>query len=201
MLARAHTFTIDGLRRPARDGRGRRPRRACPRSRSSGSPTPPCARRASGSRRRSATPATSSRRGGSPRTSRPGDLPKAGPGLDLALACAVLAASGQIPRRSAGAPRAVRRAGARRHRAARPRHAGGRPAPRARPACAAGAGAARAPREAALVEGLEVRAVEHLRSAVRVLGGGAGDAAARARRGPTARPRRRRERPRPRCRT
>jgi magnesium chelatase family protein len=28
----------------------------------------------------------------------PGDLPKAGPGLDLALACALLAASGQVPR-------------------------------------------------------------------------------------------------------
>src|SRR5271154_3649502 len=27
----------------------------------------------------------------------PGDIPKAGPGLDLALACAVLAASGQLP--------------------------------------------------------------------------------------------------------
>ncbi len=27
----------------------------------------------------------------------PGDLPKAGPGLDLALACALLAASGQLP--------------------------------------------------------------------------------------------------------
>ncbi|HEX7609789.1 MAG TPA: magnesium chelatase domain-containing protein, partial [Solirubrobacteraceae bacterium] len=28
----------------------------------------------------------------------PADLPKAGPGLDLALACALLAASGQLPR-------------------------------------------------------------------------------------------------------
>ena len=27
----------------------------------------------------------------------PGDLPKAGPGLDLAIACAVLAATGQLP--------------------------------------------------------------------------------------------------------
>src|SRR5271155_3152257 len=27
----------------------------------------------------------------------PGDVPKAGPGLDLAIACAVLAASGQLP--------------------------------------------------------------------------------------------------------
>src|SRR6185312_16522590 len=27
----------------------------------------------------------------------PGDLPKAGPGLDLALACAILAATGQVP--------------------------------------------------------------------------------------------------------
>src|ERR1700691_5471185 len=29
----------------------------------------------------------------------PGDVPKVGPGLDLALACAVLAASGQLPTR------------------------------------------------------------------------------------------------------
>src|SRR5260370_36353080 len=35
----------------------------------------------------------------------PGDLPKAGPGLDLALACAVLAASGQLsPERLATTP-------------------------------------------------------------------------------------------------
>ena len=40
----------------------------------------------------------------------PGDVRKAGPGLDLALACAVLAASGQLPRERARARRAVRRA-------------------------------------------------------------------------------------------
>ena len=35
----------------------------------------------------------------------PGDVPKAGPGLDLALACAVLAASGQLPRSDSTATR------------------------------------------------------------------------------------------------
>ena len=32
----------------------------------------------------------------------PADLPKAGPGLDLALACALLAATGQLPREPLG---------------------------------------------------------------------------------------------------
>ena len=36
--------------------------------------------------------------GGSPRTSRPETCRRRAPGLDLALACAVLAASGQLPR-------------------------------------------------------------------------------------------------------
>ena len=47
----------------------------------------------------------------------PADLRKAGPGFDLALAAAVLAASGQVPQRAAGVVRAVRGAGARRVRA------------------------------------------------------------------------------------
>jgi magnesium chelatase family protein len=114
----------------------------------------------------------------------PGDVPKAGPGLDLALACAVLAASGQLsPERLAGhalfgelaldgAVRPVRGALAV---AEATRRAGLRTLVLAGP-CG---------REARLVEGIDVVAVEHLRSAVRVLNGGPGDrlpepAAARA---------------------
>jgi magnesium chelatase family protein len=104
----------------------------------------------------------------------PGDVRKAGPGLDLALACALLAASEQLPgaqlervalfgelaldgavRPSRGAlavAQATRRAGM--------------------PTLAlAGLSA----HEAALVDGLDVAVVEHLDSAVRVLQGGAGD--------------------------
>ena len=54
----------------------------------------------------------------------PGDVPKIGPGLDLALACAVLAASEQIPIERLESSCAVRRARARRH--------GAEPASRAR---------------------------------------------------------------------
>ena len=111
----------------------------------------------------------------------PGDVPKAGPGLDLALACALLAASGQLSsalleshalfgelaldgtvRPSWGTlavAQATRRAGL------------GRLA-------VAGAGA----REAKLVDGVDVVAVERLASAVRVLNGGAGDGLPPARR-------------------
>ena len=89
----------------------------------------------------------------------PGDVRKAGPGLDLALACAVLAASGQLPPRGARARGAVRRAGARRRRARLSRgalavaQAAQRAGMRAlvlAPACA---------REAPLIDGLEVIAV------------------------------------------
>ena len=104
----------------------------------------------------------------------PGDVPKAGPGLDLAIACAVLAASGQLPaellERHAlygelsldGALRpslgtlAVARA-TRRGRLSGLILACG---------CA---------RQAQLVEGIEVAGVQRLSSAVRVLGGGPGD--------------------------
>ncbi len=104
----------------------------------------------------------------------PGDVRKAGPGLDLALACAVLAATGQLagddlegfalfgelaldgrvrPSRGALAvAQGTRRAGMR--------------ALVLAPSCA---------HEARLIDGLEVAGVEHLRSAVRVLGGGPGD--------------------------
>jgi magnesium chelatase family protein len=104
----------------------------------------------------------------------PGDVPKAGPGLDLALACALLAASDQLPgerlesvalfgelaldgqvRASHGTlavAQATRRAGL-------------------RTLVLAGARA----REATLIEGLDVAVARHLSSAVRILGGGAGD--------------------------
>jgi magnesium chelatase family protein len=105
----------------------------------------------------------------------PGDVPKVGPGLDLALACAVLAASGQLPadelervalfgelaldgtvrpsRGTLAIAQATLRAGL------------GRLA------------------IAGLIDGLDVIVVEHLRSAVRVLSGGAGDALPSARAG------------------
>jgi magnesium chelatase family protein len=105
----------------------------------------------------------------------PGDVRKAGPGLDLALACAVLGASGQLAPESLepvalfgelaldGAVRpsrgtlavaqATQRAGLSQ-------------------LVLAGARA----REAGLIDGLQVAPVEHLQSAVRVLGGGPSDA-------------------------
>jgi magnesium chelatase family protein len=104
----------------------------------------------------------------------PGDVPKAGPALDLALACAVLAASEQLPRerleshalfgelsldgeiRACQGTLAVAQA---------TRQAG------LSALLLAGARA----REANLVEGIEVAVVERLSSAVRVLGGGPAD--------------------------
>jgi magnesium chelatase family protein len=104
----------------------------------------------------------------------PADVPKMGPGLDLALACAVLGASGQLPRerleshallgelsldgavRASEATLAVARA---------TRRAG---------LSTIALAPARA-REAALVEGLRVAVVERLDSAVRVLRGGPSD--------------------------
>jgi magnesium chelatase family protein len=110
----------------------------------------------------------------------PSGFPKAGPGLDLALACAVLAASEQIPHapldRAAlfgelgldGAIRscygtlavaqATRRAGLQRLILAGPRA-----------------------HEASLIDGLEVAVAESLRSAVRVLRGGSADPLPRVR--------------------
>jgi magnesium chelatase family protein len=104
----------------------------------------------------------------------PGDVPKAGPGLDLALGCAVLAASGQLPRerldthalfgelalsgelRACDGTLAIAQA-------ARER---GLKALVVAPACGS---------EARLVEGLEVAVAERLKSAVRVLRGGSAD--------------------------
>jgi magnesium chelatase family protein len=109
----------------------------------------------------------------------PGDVPKAGPGLDLALACAVLAASGQLPperldthalfgelalggevRACHGALAVAQAACERRLKALV-----------TAPACAA---------EAVLVDGIEVAVAERLSGAVRVLEGGAPDAPSRS---------------------
>ncbi len=104
----------------------------------------------------------------------PGDLPKVGPGLDLALACAVLAASRQIS--TARLDSAVLLGELALDGSLRPSHGTLAVAEAARrvglsmlvvaPSCAG---------EAALVDGLEVAAVEHLKSAVRVLAGGKAD--------------------------
>jgi magnesium chelatase family protein len=105
----------------------------------------------------------------------PGDVPKAGPGLDLAIACAVLAASGQLApdglERVAlfgelgldGTVRASRGALAVAHATRRARMTTLALAP----GCA---------HEARLIEGLEIAVVGALPSAVRVLSGGPGDA-------------------------
>jgi magnesium chelatase family protein len=104
----------------------------------------------------------------------PGDVPKIGPGLDLALACAVLAASGQLPGELLES-----------HALFGELSLDGEVRPCygtlavAQAACEQGLRAlvlapARA-REAALVEGPEVVVAERLTSAARVLAGGAGD--------------------------
>lgn len=105
----------------------------------------------------------------------PGDVPKVGPALDLALACAVLAASNQLPRERLdsnalfgelaldGQMRGCRGTLAV---AEGTRQAG------LRTLVLAGERA----REAQLIEGIEVAVVESLASAARVLGGGAPDA-------------------------
>jgi magnesium chelatase family protein len=104
----------------------------------------------------------------------PGDVPKAGPGLDLALACAVLGASEQLPRDRlethalfgelglGGDLRPCRGALA----VAQAAYERGLKTLVLSPACA---------REAALVEGLGIAAAERLSSAVRVLRGGRAD--------------------------
>jgi magnesium chelatase family protein len=105
----------------------------------------------------------------------PGDVRKAGPGLDLAIACAVLAASGQLPRDELdrvalfgelaldGAVRPARGTLAVAHAAQRAGMRG---------LALAGACA----HEARLIDGLQVTVVERLSSAVRVCSGGPGDA-------------------------
>jgi magnesium chelatase family protein len=104
----------------------------------------------------------------------PGDVPKIGPGLDLALACAVLAASGQLPAELLGSHalfgelaldgevRTCHGTLA----VAQATHEEGLRALVLAPARA---------REAALVEELRIAAAGCLRSAARILSGGAGD--------------------------
>jgi magnesium chelatase family protein len=106
----------------------------------------------------------------------PADVPKAGPGLDLALACAVLAASGQAPREPLESHGLFGELGF-----------GGEVR-----GCPGTLGAAQAAldgglktfvvarshaHDAALVDGLQVAPVRDLRRAVAVLGGGAPDSA------------------------
>jgi magnesium chelatase family protein len=105
----------------------------------------------------------------------PGDVPKIGPGLDLALACAVLAATGQLPAERLeshvlfgelaldGTVRACQQGTLAVAQAA---HEAGLPTLVLAPERG---------REAGLIDGLEVAVVERLSSAVRVLAGGPGD--------------------------
>ncbi len=104
----------------------------------------------------------------------PGDVPKAGAGFDLALAIAVLAASGQLTRErlhshallgELALDGSVRGCGDALSVAQAAKRAG---------LTALCLGATRA-REAALVQGIEVLPVGDLRSAARVLGGGRAD--------------------------
>jgi magnesium chelatase family protein len=104
----------------------------------------------------------------------PGDVPKAGPGLDLALACAVLAASDQLPAEPLESYALFGELSL--DGEVRPCHGTLAIAQAAheeglRALVLAGARA----REAALVEGLQVAVAERLASAVRVLRGGPGD--------------------------
>ena len=104
----------------------------------------------------------------------PGDVPKAGPGLDLALACAVLAASGQLPPERLESHALFGELSL--DGEVRPCHGTLAIAQAAREEglqalVLAGARA----REAALVEGLDVAVAERLVSAARVLSGGPGD--------------------------
>ena len=105
----------------------------------------------------------------------PSDVPKAGAALDLALACAVLAASGQLSARATRPTRIVRRARARRPRAPQSRDARGCAGDALRAGLRTLILAGELAREAQLVEGLEVAVAERLGSAVRVLGGGSAD--------------------------
>jgi magnesium chelatase family protein len=104
----------------------------------------------------------------------PGDVPKVGPGLDLALACAVLAASGQIPsERMSGCALfgelsldgEVRPCNGALAIAQATQEAG----------MSALVLAPERAREAQMIEDLRVVVAQNLRSAVRVLGGGEGD--------------------------
>jgi magnesium chelatase family protein len=104
----------------------------------------------------------------------PADIPKVGPGLDLALACAVLAASGQLPSDRLESHALFGELSL--DGELRPCHGTLAVAQAAREAGldALVLAPARA-REAALVEDLQVAAARRLRSAARILSGGEGD--------------------------
>jgi magnesium chelatase family protein len=105
----------------------------------------------------------------------PGDVPKVGPGLDLALACAVLAASKQIPHEPLESHVLFGELAL--DGAVRPCQQGTLAVAEAtqKAGLQALVLAPESAREAALIEGLEVAPVERLSSAVRVLGGGPAD--------------------------
>ncbi len=104
----------------------------------------------------------------------PGDIPKVGPGLDLALACAVLAASGQLPPKRLASHALFGELSL--DGEVRPCHGtlAIAQAVREKGLHALVLAGARA-REAALVEDLDVAVAERLASAARVLSGGPGD--------------------------
>jgi magnesium chelatase family protein len=104
----------------------------------------------------------------------PGDLRKAGPGLDLALACALLAATGQVP--AEGLARIAMFGELGLDGDVRPAHGTLAVADAARRSGLRVLGvAAPAAHAAALVEGLEVAPLRTLASAARVLRGGRAD--------------------------
>ena len=104
----------------------------------------------------------------------PGDVPKAGPGLDLALACALLAASGQLPcERLASHVLFGELALDGTLRACRGTLAVAQASQEAGLSTLVLAGGHAS--EAKLIEGLDVTVVDRLRSAARVLEGGRGD--------------------------
>ncbi len=104
----------------------------------------------------------------------PGDLRKAGPGLDLALACAILAATGQVPAERLARIGMFGELGL--DGSVRPAHGTLAVADEARArGLAALALAAPAGHAAALVEGIEVAPLRSLRSAARLLRGGPAD--------------------------
>ena len=104
----------------------------------------------------------------------PGDLRKAGPGLDLALACAILAATGQVPAERLRMIAMFGELGL--DGSLRPAHGTLAVADAARRSrLAVLALAAPASHAAALVEGLEIAPLRSLRSAARLLRGGPAD--------------------------
>ncbi len=104
----------------------------------------------------------------------PGDIPKVGPGLDLALACAVLAASGQLPPKRLASHALFGELSL--DGEVRPCHGTLAIAQAVQEEGLRGLVlAGERAREAALVEGLDVAVAERLASAARVLSGEPGD--------------------------